>query len=185
MNWTGIEFSKDFEPISRPAVRRLLNTFNHIYCNGHHDFFKSFEVKDPLKFESELKSGGLSHQQVLNSFFSCPSIRNGLADFELTEDSSVFPRFELISGDEIADRLDTCIVSGGAYQKFPGTHDESIEICQTFVETLLGNDLDSVVAGVSRDAWCEWFYDIIWDFTFLIWDIKRHRFYLLCITDTD
>jgi hypothetical protein len=81
------------------------------------------------------------------------------------------------------------IYSGGAYKSFPGTPKD---LAQAFCKGIFGegflNSRDrfrDIQVYRTHTPWCSWFFNIAWDVTWIIFDEKLKRLWLICITDTD
>jgi hypothetical protein len=78
--------------------------------------------------------------------------------------------------------LTVTLLRGGAYKQFTGTEDEARRLSREFV-TVIGHDHAQVFK--IEGAWTDWFYDVAWDSSFVIYDAQCMRWWILCMTDTD
>ena len=96
--------------------------------------------------------------------------------------------------------LASVLVWGGAYIDFDGTIGEAKALAQMCCEVMFGAAYYDTRAGdwykampTSQGtrvvhlpgAWSPWFYDIAWDYTWVVADGLRDRAWLLCVTHTD
>ncbi len=88
----------------------------------------------------------------------------------------------IYSAYEMEGALTATLLQGGAYDRFPGTEDEARVLSRQFM-TAIGHDQAQVFKILG--AWTHWFGDIAWDASFIVLDMQRMRWWVLCMTDTD
>jgi hypothetical protein len=93
-------------------------------------------------------------------------------------DSRLAPRdiFDLTA------ELGRILARGGAYSR--GTEpSRALHLAVACAEELLGNQ--EGVAYVAHGAWCDFFYDIAWDYSLFVLVPSAKRVTVVCATDTD
>ena len=120
-------------------------------------------------------------QRLLTS----PDIRQSLEELRIGEELEHDPQFaqtsSLILDGQVAERL----VFGGAYREFIGTPKQAKDLAQQFTQCIFGDRYSDVKIYTSHDSWCDWFHDVAWDTTWLIFDQPMSKLWIVCVTDTD
>ena len=77
--------------------------------------------------------------------------------------------------------------SGGAYSSIEKklTDTEVIEISKDFVKEFLPNSFEDYHYYQIVGPWTNWFYNIAWDFSAIIFTKQYDELNLICMTDTD
>jgi hypothetical protein len=91
------------------------------------------------------------------------------------------PEGTLILDGQIAATL----VHGGAYLRFEGTAQQAKELGRAFVDALIGDRHTGFKVWRSYEAWTPWFFEISWDYSWVLLDVEHAEVTLLCVTDTD
>ncbi|TXK85126.1 hypothetical protein FU659_05110 [Paenibacillus sp. N3.4] len=95
---------------------------------------------------------------------------------------TVFNRSSAFTLDgEIASKLCT----GGAYRSFEGSSKEAKNITSILSNFIFEDRYKESFVFTTNKAWSDWFFDIAWDFTWIVFDEHKSRLWLVCITDTD
>jgi hypothetical protein len=75
--------------------------------------------------------------------------------------------------------------AGGAYRDYEGTGVDAKRIGFTACEHLFGNRYDDLLLYRTTTPWSDWFFDIVWDYTWVGVDKATRTVWLICATDTD
>jgi hypothetical protein len=116
-----------------------------------------------------------------------PPVVAGLPALGIQEPLRAEPDFRFGSAFTLDGELAAILVQGGAYPKFrfQGTAREAKEVGARFCDALFGDRFTEVVVYISHTAWSSWFKNVAWDITWLGFDRRESRVWLLCLTDTD
>ena len=74
---------------------------------------------------------------------------------------------------------------GGPYQKPNWGGAKSKEIGEKAAFELIANDYEDSLVFVSHSAWCGFFFDVAWDYTWVVLNKKTRLLHVLMATDTD
>ena len=112
--------------------------------------------------------------EQIKNYFRYNSVRDDVSKYFFQSSS-----FHL--GGDLASTLH----NGGAYEspKWEGT--KSKELGENAAVEMIGNDYDSTAVFVSQGSWCSFFYDVAWDYSWVVYNRKNRNLHILMITDTD
>ncbi|QDT29477.1 hypothetical protein Enr10x_48320 [Gimesia panareensis] len=166
------------------SIERLLSTIRKTHVNGG-VILKCFEADDRSLFRKRIFILSNQFESRFQTFLQTVSDSNLLEEFDLEFPLDPLPTFSPIVPLALEGELTHTILSGGAYERFRGSVDEARKLTRDFMASILENQWLSASAFKSDTPWSNWFYDVAWDATYLIFDDKKARIWLLCITDTD
>lgn len=179
------EISVNSIEVKDEAIDELLKEFRSMYSNGK-VIFKCFEFSAHPVFEWYSVRGNLFGLLFLTKFFLLPQVKNELLELKIKEVDFSPKVFNEIGNALCLDgRLARQLVWGGAYNNFNGNYKNAKDLANRFCFALFKNRYEDVDFFVTTQAWTEWFYDVVWDSTWLILDKKEHRLWCLFMTDTD
>lgn len=181
MSWEDVAFR--VEVIEGPAITALLGSLRVVYSNGG-VVLRSLQAEDPTEFLEGVRQASCG-ANTLNTLLTNPSVVRGTPELGIAVPLKHLPDFRWMSAFGMEGDLTHMLLNGGAYEKFRGTVDEARLMTQEFMESVFGKDLQTLWVSSSPTPWTDWFCDIAWDATFVVWDNIRHRFVLLCCTDSD
>lgn len=81
--------------------------------------------------------------------------------------------------------LAAALVWGGAYGEFGGSQADAKRLGVDACRALFGDRYEDVCVHRSRAPWSPWFFDVAWDNSWIITDLRTQQMTLLCLTDTD
>lgn len=174
-----------FKPIdiSNQITQTFENTFNNINTNGG-TIVKCFQVTNNQVIK-ELPWKQEKFENYFKELLSSPDIVNSLKmldinvplenDIGLTESNS------LTLDGYFAVRL----MWGGAYGEFNGTAGEAKKLGQMFCNYIFQDRYADVKVYSTPVAWTNWFHDVAWDDTWIIFDTSKLLLWIICMTDTD
>lgn len=155
-----------------------------LYLNG--DFFiKQFEIAAIPSLKSSFSRleffSKLIHEDEFKVEFST------IEGFENSEDIDVDKlnledNCWLKSADELEARLADELHWAGAYTSMDKRKAERIG--KEMIDIICPNRAESHAAFLG-EAWVGWFYQVAWDYSFLIFDTKLSTLTIICATDTD
>lgn len=196
------------EPISHPALDRLLQAYRAVYEEGT-ALLGCFGVIGGRLTDWIPASGGAfdlrplwhtdwaanGHTPRLNTFLQSLPVTtllksapdghsNGLWGIS---DRPAFldPEWQPMSSLTLDGDLATVLFRGGYYRPFKGTAIQAKECCGPACETMLGGHPEDIWVYKSIVPWCGWFFDIHGDNTWVLIDDRNNVLWLLCTTDTD
>lgn len=179
MAWEDINFV--VEPIDSPHIAAFLDAFQKVYVNGG-VILRTYRA-NPMVLA--LWKAAPSVEQTASNFVLCPSVIASVPELQIQVPLKIPLNFRWLSAFGMEGQLTNLLITGGAYERFPGTINEARSLCRNFMEALHGEELQWTWVAESSTPWAPWFCDIIWDATFVVYDQRKMRFSLLCMTDTD
>jgi len=182
MSWEDISYH--IVEIRSAKIDRLLSTIRQSHVNGG-AICACFEADDAATFQNAAFTDMRGADHPYHTFLKSPSVAEALPELKIVRPFNVIPEFKHTVALAMEGELTHVILAGGAYKCFQGSMAEARQISREFMEEIVeGRWLQQFVA-ISSTPWTEWFFDIAWDRTFIVCDHVAHRFWLICITDTD
>ena len=182
MVWEDVRY--EHVDIVWPAIDRFLDAVRQTHVNGG-AVLACFVASDPQAFDQAAHRDiqGLDH--LFLTFLNADSVKAAVPELQIGDISADLLRLRYTVALGMEGELTHLLLTGGAYRKFEGSEEEARTLSRDFVSAMVnGRHLSASV--MSSDApWTEWFYDVAWDTTYVIYDPQVRRFWLLCITDTD
>lgn len=169
------------------AVRGLTEELRRLYENGGVTL-QAFDVVD----EDETCHWFISRNRFeeygfFEHFLSSAALRESLPDLVRGRSGRQTPTFRDSPGGAYAvdGFLASYLMSGGAYDQFPGSGAEAKALASAAVGELVGERYEDFAVYHSFESWSDWFFDVAWDVTGCLVDLTRNRVLLLAMTDTD
>ncbi len=103
----------------------------------------------------------------------------------MTEKDVQFLNYSWQGAFEFEGALTQTLLAGGAYTRFKGTEDDARALSRNFIEAILPDGRLSASVYKIDGAWTDWYYDVAWGKTFIIYDRVGCRWSIFCATDTD
>ncbi len=168
-----------------PHVTRYVRALEDIYVNGSAEFL-TFAIPSHPTFDWYCSRHLFHEMGFFEQFWSAPSVRKIFPfDLKATIDTSAPDVFVKAEASTLGESLAAALVAGGPY----GRHELGPLDAQAKGEAaaaeLIGESRDSVHVYASQLPWCDFFWDVIWDLTWVVIDLKTRRIHLLCATDSD
>ncbi|PEP87618.1 hypothetical protein [Bacillus toyonensis] len=170
--------------INEPIINEFVDVFKNLYTNGgvivscfevnNHQVFQELPWWDPDKYNTYIKNL-LTSTDIINGIPKLNISRKIENNIELKYINS------LILDGEFAIK----IIKGGAYLKFKGSPQEAKRLGDEFCKCLFQDRFLDIHVFYSDNSWTKWFYDVHWDSTWIIFDGKENKLWLICMTDTD
>ncbi len=178
MLWSDVHYAE--QPLTDARLEAYVAALRPLYANGR-VLLRCFQPTDTVAFHSASRHDlrGLDH--LLSAFLSAPTIQVFLGELHIPSPLKL-PAYHYYSVYEMEGALTVTLLRGGAYKRFAGTEDEARRLSREFVAAI-GHEHAQVFKIVG--AWTDWFYDVAWDSSFVIFDAQRMRWWILCMTDTD
>lgn len=178
------ELQVRFEPIKHQAIDELLLNLRKSHVNGGAEF-ACFRIEENPVFHWFGSRNRLDEINFFDRFLNMPIVTENLSAIRLGESKVSNTNFEWASSFTLDGELAQTLVQGGAYHKFGGSDYEAKQIGANFCEVLFGHRFSEVQMYKTHKPFTEWFYDIAWDATWLGFDKREIKVWLLCVTDTD
>ena len=128
-------------------------------------------------------------KEDINNFFSnlllSDSARNAMPELKIGDEFTCQPGFEQVRPFLFEGDIAESLYYGGAYKKYQGTPTEAMEIARKFCKAIYSERMLDVGIYKTYDNWTEWFYDVAWDVTWVLFDKSLKRLWVICLTDTD
>ncbi len=77
------------------------------------------------------------------------------------------------------------ILWGGAYEAFQERPVAAKQLAINVCQYMFQDRYEDIKVFESDHPWTDWFYDVVWDATWMVLDSKEHKMWLICATDTD
>ena len=178
--WKTLEIS-EFKT-SLPLLNEYLNELSNLYVNGS-VIHKSF-----ILGESEVLDWYVSRNQLKEMLFfwklwEHKELIKYLDLTEIDEDSN--QSFESSSPFMLGGSLAWALNWGGAYREPTWKGSRSKELGENAAGELLDGNFDNCLVFEARGAWCNFFYDVAWDYTWVILNKEKRLLHVIMATDTD
>lgn len=178
--WDSLQI--DLVSAKNPAIEEYASHLGKYYANGNVKYgcFKlgDSEVLDWYCSRNQLKEmlffWKVWEKEPIKSFFKLSEIdEESNKDFEW---SSPF-----VLGGSLAWVLD----NGGPYTKPNWGGEKSKKVGEKAAQELIANDYEDSLVLVNHVAWCSFFFDVAWDYTWVVLNKKTRLLHILMATDTD
>jgi hypothetical protein len=175
----------DFPLIETPRVGlRFVEDLAAMYSNGN-VLHKSFAIPEHLDFMAFLTTGALHSTFFFERFWQTKSVAKAFP-YVLNDVRFLAPdTFRWLHPVELSGSMARAIVKGGAYTTDPMSARSAMKIADQAAESLLAGDFESPLVFVSGLPWSSFFYDVAWDYTWLILRPGDRRIEVILATDTD
>lgn len=163
----------------------IIQEVKSFYRNG--DFvIKQFELsKIPLLKSSPSRIeffSSLIYSDAFREEFSSIEGFENIDDIDVSQLNTADSDW-LLPIDRFKENLAEVFSWAGAY-----THSVGIKRCKILSETIIAhicpNPTESHYANIGH-KWTSWFYDVAWDYAFIVFDTKESTITIICATDTD
>jgi hypothetical protein len=168
------------DPLDDPAVDAMLDELRAGHVNGGALFARFRITGQPMT-----SPDGWIETGLLDSFLLAESLRDALPELGVGEQLRSQPRWTRKNATALAEDLAQTLVVGGAYERFHGSPREAIAIAARFCAALVDQRSDGVHVYFTGTPWSPWFFDVAWDYTWIVVDGGTSTVALLCVTDTD
>ncbi len=182
MRWRDVEYRlDDFHDERLNTVVRALET---THVNGG-VLLRCFRPLLGSRF-------GEAHQQDLHGvehrlrcFLECETVRTLIPELKIPNLHGDLPQFTTYGAYEFEGALIPLLLRGGAYVKPSLTEKDARTFARGFVDAMVGDRRDYVSVFRIDGAWTDWFCDVAWDATFVVFNPAAKCWWLFCVTDTD
>jgi hypothetical protein len=155
------------------------------YANGD-VILKILQPIDIKEFDAANTRNRKGLEYILKCFLESKSVQESIPNLEIPRTLDEAPKHIWYSRYEFEGAIISMILRGGAYKRLEYPEDYLREVARNFVDALFGDAVLNVFVCRIDGPWTNWFYDVAWDSTFIIFDPwVNKRWVVLCATDTD
>ncbi len=193
MSTTNSQFDRAmamWRELDFPIVKQKDSTLQFVedlaamYSNGA-VIHKSFSVPDHPDFAAFIDTGALHSTYFFERFWQTKSVASAFPQ-PLNDVRFLSPdTFNWIHPVELPGSLARALLRGGAYTSKRLSARNAMAIAGQAAESLLRGDFDHQQVFVSQLPWSSFFYDVAWDYTWIIIRPKDKRIEVIIATDTD
>ena len=165
-----------------PSIDEFVRHLSEYYTNGSvkygcfklgdSDIFDWYSSRNQLK--EMLFFWRIWEQEPIKKFFELNDIN---------ENSN--KQFEWTSPFILGGTLAWVLSRGGAYKRPSWGGENSKAIGESAALDLIGNNYDDSLVFESHTAWCDYFYDVAWDYTYVVLNKKTRVLHIMIATGTD
>ncbi len=181
--------------VKNDASQILLDRYLETHPNGK-ILLAGFQVQSDEEFEYFVSRRWLAPYDVYSAMLSGKEVREALPELEipvaLPTDFFQFPFSKGPSGcftwkspftfdGDLAHDL----WHGGAYWKPSGDGRTEKQFALAFCKAIFEERFAEIEYYRCSDAWTNWFYDVAWDWTAILFDSRLRNLWVLAATDTD
>jgi hypothetical protein len=169
--------------LSSLIIEEIKRLYSYSHANGG-VILECFEVinKEVFRAMPFMKN---EYNTYFENLLSCHDIVSALSEFKITTPFYEGTIFERTTPFIFDGQIASTLFNGGAYNKFLGSPREAKNIAQELSDYIIGYRYAETLMYTTNSAWSDWFYDVAWDRTWIIFDESKSRIWLICITDTD
>ena len=165
-----------------PAISVFTEELKKYYLNGevkYHSFIlPECEVLDWYCSRNQLKE-----LHIFKKIWSVPEVKQHFNINEMDENPN--KAFNQTSPFTLGGSLAWILHAGGAYEQPKWNGKKSKAIGEKAAVSLINDDYENTLVYESGCAWCDLFYDVAWDSTFIVLNKKERQLHILTATDTD
>lgn len=182
MTWEEVKYHP--VEINSSKIEGFLSSIRKTHVNGG-VILACFEADNPIEFDHATFHDLRGADHPFHTFLTSPNVAKTLSDLEIDPPFDPKPEFRHTVALAMEGELTHSVLVGGAYERFRGEMEDARKISRDFMEEIVQGRWLELSVVVTYTPWTNWFYDVAWDCTFIVCDRAAHRFWLLCITDTD
>ncbi len=182
--WEVIDFPH-LTDRSYPHVMAYVQALEQIYVNGSVEF-STFAIPEHPTFDWYCSRNAFYEMSFFQHFWSAPSVKHTFP-FELRSnlDLSADDVFICADASELGESFTSALTYGGAYQIHAEGELDAQAKGEAAAKELVGASEDQVRVYTCQLPWCDFFWDVLWDWTWVVIDPVARRIHLLCTTDSD
>jgi hypothetical protein len=182
MGWRDVEY--ELVPTADPRLQGVTQTVKSSHVNGG-AILRVFQPRSDAAFDSAARSDLQGIDHLLRCFLEARSVREAVPELKIPNPLTPMPKYTWYGTYEFEGAVTHLLLVGGAYQSAGLNEEQARSMSRAFVDALVENArLQTSVYRISG-AWTDWFFDVAWDSTFVVYQPGARRWALFCITDTD
>ncbi|WP_179020054.1 hypothetical protein [Winogradskyella forsetii] len=165
------------------SMLELKSKFSETHCNGGIQLHK-FQISDNSCLQWFASRNRLSEIYFIRRIFSRPELQNYRDDLKIKNDKPKCKESQWFSDIfDLTGIISRMLNQGGAYRNLNAK--DAWESALNFVNEQFGNRFDEINRYTYNLEGSEWFYDIVWDYSTLLFDKRNNQIIIIDITDTD
>ena len=180
MGWADLKFAR--ERVDTPAIKQFVEAAGTIFVNGG-ALVICLSPEDKAAFDSAVRNEHKGWQYPYECVLRSSSLRTQVPELNISIAPSELS-MAYISTLGMEGELAYALLSGGAYtQGLP--IEQARALARNLMESIVGDAWMRLPVARVDGPWCQWFFDIAWDHTFICRDEAMRRIWIVCLTDTD
>jgi hypothetical protein len=182
MAWRDIEYK--LAPADDPRLQAVTQLVQASHVNGD-AILRIVKPTSDQSFDTAARFDLQGIDHLLRCFLEAPSLREAIPELKIPFPLTPMPQYTWYGTYEFEGAITHLLLAGGAYKTAGLSEEQARGISRVFVDALVGDArLQTSVYRISG-AWTDWFCDIAWDATFVVYQPIARRWALFCVTDTD
>lgn len=182
MGWRDVEY--ELAPTDDPRLLEVIRLVQVSHANGG-VVLRLFQPVSDAAFEAAARSDRQGMDHWLRCFLEAPSVSKAVPDLRIPCPLASMPQYTWYGTYEFEGAVTHMLLLGGAYRSAGLNEEDARAVSRAFVDALVGNARLQTSVYRIHGAWTDWFCDIAWDATFVIYQPVARRWALFCVTDTD
>jgi len=182
MGWGDVEY--ELVPTDDLPLRAVAQVLQASHVNGG-AILRVFQPTSDAAFDAAARSDLQGTDHLFRCFLEARSVREAIPELRIPYPLTPMPKHTWYGTYEFEGAVTHLLLVGGVYKSAGLSEEQARSMSRAFVDALVGNArLQTSVYRISG-AWTEWFFDIAWDSTFVVYQPVARRWALFCVTDTD
>ena len=186
MNWREVIYK--VEERNDPSIRAVVDAICKTYANGGM-ICRCFRPLNGAAYEHVSRIDPRGDGHWLKSFLESDSVLRCVPEPEIDEPEmeegiDPFPAYVKYGSYEFEGAITGLLLSDGAYIKSDLNADQARSMAREFVDALLPDSRKYVPVFRVDSKWNDWI-NMGWGATFVVFNHKQERLWLVCATDTD
>ncbi|BDD03980.1 hypothetical protein [Aureibacter tunicatorum] len=182
-----IKMWKDLKltPLSQwsDSTEKLRLAFEKTHCNGGIQLHK-FQISDNPHFHWFAVRNRLDEINFIKKLFQRPELKHYRKALKVENDKLKIKSFNWYSDIfDLSGIFARILGQGGAYENLDAI--KAWEVSTDFVKNEFGNRFDEFNRFSYETEGANWFCNIAWDYSFLLFDKRNNQVILIDVTDTD
>lgn len=176
------ELSQSRINLEKPQAQALFDALQGVYSNGA-VILCCFSLSEFTNLKTD--SLFIAPEPIISQFLKSQPVQQTVPELKI-DDELILPALHPLNSYELEGSLTQILINGGAYTQWQSSEDEARSLARNFLDLVAAGKYRSRVSGIRfYSAWTDWFYDVAWDSTFVIYNAATQKWWLLCTTDTD
>ncbi|PHA04398.1 hypothetical protein COF37_08505 [Bacillus wiedmannii] len=177
---------KTFQPIkiNNPIIDDFIKISDAMNVNGG-TIVSCFKVNDHSVFKNLPWLEHEKYNNYIQDMLTSPDIIKNIPELNIPKSIEVPIELENINSLILDGAFAIRLIKGGAYKDFKGTPMEAKKLGSQLCEQIFQNRFLGIKIFYSQKPWTNWFYDVNWDSTWVIFDEQESMVWIICMTDTD
>jgi hypothetical protein len=167
-----------------PSVQRYVEALRERYSNGR-VLFASFQCPNHPVFDWYLSRNDPQNLLFFHRFWHMPTPSSILAELKVPKEYENDPPFQWGNSFTFAGELASRLYQGGAYYRLAGSGAEEMRLGERSAHELIQDRFSEILVFMNHASWTEFFFDVAWDGTWVLFDKREKVVHVLTGTDTD